>query len=75
MIIIVPDCPQCKTSKDVVFEIADVKNRKTWFHIAYCTKCYTVIECHFQGKLLKRTPRNRSEKEDELKELNKINTK
>ena len=49
---IVPKCPVCKTSEHVVFALADVKSRKTWFHIEYCTQCYTVIVCYFQGRVL-----------------------
>ena len=65
-IMTVPKCPVCKTSKNVVFELADVQRRKTWFHIEYCTKCYTVIVCHFQGKLLNK------EESDNLEELKKM---
>jgi hypothetical protein len=49
---IIPKCPNCNTSKYVVMEIADVKDRKTWFEIVYCTKCYEVIQCQFRGRIL-----------------------
>lgn len=53
MMMIIPKCPRCKTQKYVVFRVADVKQDCAWFHIAYCTKCFSVLECHFRGKLIK----------------------
>jgi len=49
---IIPECPECKSTKDVVFKTADVYDEKTWFHICYCKKCYSVIECHFSGRMM-----------------------
>lgn len=65
VVIVVPHCPVCKTSKNVVMTVADVESKKTWFNITYCTGCYTVISCSFRGRLL-------DKKDSSLKELNKM---
>ena len=49
---IIPKCTKCKTDKNVVFRTADVKEDKSWWHLCYCTKCYTVMECHVLGMIL-----------------------
>ena len=51
MLITIPKCPICKTQKNVVFRIAEVKKDKTWFHLCYCLKCLEVIRCYFARKL------------------------
>ena len=53
-VFIIPECPECKTAKHVVWKVADVKDLQTWFDIIYCTNCYTVIQCYFRGRVLKK---------------------
>lgn len=49
------------SAENVVLEIADVTNKKTWFDIAYCTECYTVIYCNFRGRLLNKNESTKKE--------------
>jgi hypothetical protein len=50
MIIIIPECQKCKTSKNVIMDVADIKDRAIWFDISYCGKCFEVISCSFRGR-------------------------
>jgi len=60
-VIIVPKCPVCKTSKDVVMTVAEIKSRDTTFSITYCIGCYTVITCTFRSRLMKKGESSKKE--------------
>ena len=51
VVMIVPECIKCKTSKKVIFAHTWTDN-DIGFFIAYCTKCYTVMECNFSMRFL-----------------------
>lgn len=51
VVMIIPECTKCKTSKKVVFNHTWTDN-DVGFFIAYCEKCYTVMECSFSMRVL-----------------------
>ena len=51
MLMIIPKCKKCKTEENVVFKHAYTDD-KIGFFMAYCEKCYSVMECNFSCKVL-----------------------
>jgi hypothetical protein len=53
MLIIIPECPKCETSKNVHFYRPFEKHRKVWLNIAMCKKSMNIIECSWHGEIMK----------------------
>lgn len=52
VLMIVPECTKCKTAKNVIFRNAYTSEPFASFHIAYCVKCHTVMQCSLTARAL-----------------------
>ena len=66
VLLIVPECTKCKTSKNVVFNHTWTDS-KIGFFISYCEKCYSVMECMFSSRVL-----TEKESKQELKRIKEV---